>query len=114
MRFISDFRELNKTIKNKPFPTPKILDLLLILEGFRSAISSDLTIRYYHITLYLVFISLKSEINLTVPFFLGIIKVGAAHWELLIFFNTPILINLLTSFSRVSLWILGVGKGFAW
>ena len=25
-------------------------------------------------------------------------KVGAAHWKLLIFFNTPILINLLTSF----------------
>ena len=23
VRFISDFRELNKTIKNKPFPIPK-------------------------------------------------------------------------------------------
>ena len=43
----------------------------------------------------------SSEINLTVPFFLSIIKVGAAHWELLIFFNTPIFINVLTSFLRV-------------
>ena len=64
VRFISDFRELNKTIKNKPFPTPKILDLLLILEGFRSAISSDLTIRYYHITLYLVSQKLYTSIYL--------------------------------------------------
>ena len=45
-----------------------------------------------------LFSCLQSEINLTVLFMLGIIKVGAAHWELLIFLNTPILINLLTSF----------------
>ena len=49
-----------------------------------------------------LFSSLKSDINHTVPFFLGIIKVGAAHWKLLTFFNTPIFINLLTSFLRVS------------
>ena len=41
-----------------------------------------------------VFSSLKSDINLTVPLFLDMIKVGAAHWKLLIFFNTPIFINL--------------------
>ena len=55
----------------------------------------------------------KSEINLTVPFILDIIKAGAAHWELLIFFHTPILINLSSSFLRVGLWIIGIGKGFA-
>ena len=61
-----------------------------------------------------LFSSLKSEINLTVPLILGIIWVGAAYWELLIFLNTPILINLSTSFLRVGSWIFGIGKGFAW
>jgi hypothetical protein len=28
LRFISDFRELNKQIKRQPFPLPKIQDLL--------------------------------------------------------------------------------------
>ena len=46
-------------------------------------------------------ISLKSEINLMVPFILGIIKVGTANGELLNFFNTPILIIPSTSFLRV-------------
>ena len=54
--------------------------------------------------------SLKSEINLTVPLFLGIIKVWAIHWLSSIFFNTPILTSLL----RVGLWILGIGKGYEW
>ena len=39
--FISDFRELNRRIKRKPFPIPnpipKIQDLLLNLEGFKYA-----------------------------------------------------------------------------
>jgi hypothetical protein len=34
VRFISDFRKLNKQIKCKPFPIPRISDLLLKLEGF--------------------------------------------------------------------------------
>ena len=34
VRFITDFRELNSTIKRKPFPIPKIQDLLLELEVF--------------------------------------------------------------------------------
>ena len=33
VQFISDFRELNKRIKRKPYPIPKIQDLLLKLEG---------------------------------------------------------------------------------
>ena len=34
VRFISDFGDLNKRIKRKPYPIPKIQDLLLKLEGF--------------------------------------------------------------------------------
>ena len=34
IRFITDFRELNKHIKRKPYPLPKIQDLLLGMEGF--------------------------------------------------------------------------------
>ena len=51
VRFISDFRELNKLIKRKPFPLPKIQDLLLKLEGFQYATSLDLNMGYYHIEL---------------------------------------------------------------
>jgi hypothetical protein len=49
--FISDFRKLNKRIKRKPFPIPKIQDLLLKLEGFQYATSLDLNMGYYHIEL---------------------------------------------------------------
>ena len=42
VRFISNFRELNKHIKCKPFPIPKIQDLLLKLEGFQHATSHTL------------------------------------------------------------------------
>jgi len=50
VQFISDFRELNKRIKQKPFPIPKIQDLLLKLEGFQYGTSLDLNMGYYHIT----------------------------------------------------------------
>jgi hypothetical protein len=46
LRFISDFQELNKRIKRKPFPLPKIQDLLLKLEGFQYATSLDLNMAY--------------------------------------------------------------------
>jgi len=51
VQFISDFRELNKRIKQKPFPIPKIQDLLLKLEGFQYGTSLDLNMGYYHIKL---------------------------------------------------------------
>ena len=51
VRSISDFRELNKQIKRKPYPIPKIQDLLLKLEGFKYATSLDLNMGYYHIEL---------------------------------------------------------------
>ncbi len=51
VRFISDFRELNKIIKRKPYPIPKISDLMMKLEGFQYATSLDLNMGYYHIEL---------------------------------------------------------------
>ena len=51
VRFISDFREWNKRIKRKPYPIPKIQDLLIRLEGFQHATSLDLNMGYYHIEL---------------------------------------------------------------
>ena len=49
--FISDFRKLNKRIKRKPYPIPKIQDLLLKLEGFQYVTALDLNMDYYHIEL---------------------------------------------------------------
>ena len=49
--FISDFREVHKRTK-KPFPIPKMQDLLLKLEGFKKAPSLDLNMGYYYIKLY--------------------------------------------------------------
>ena len=46
VRFISDFRELNKRILRLPYPIPKIQDLLLRLEGFRSGTILDLNMGY--------------------------------------------------------------------
>ena len=51
VRFISDFCELNKRIKRKPFPIPKIQEMLLKLEGFKYGTSLDLNMGYYHIEL---------------------------------------------------------------
>ena len=48
---LSDFRELNKLIKRKPYPIPRIQDMLLKLEGFAYATSIDLNMGYYHIRL---------------------------------------------------------------
>jgi hypothetical protein len=42
LRSLADLRELNKRIKRKPFPIPKINDLLQKLEGFYLATSLDL------------------------------------------------------------------------
>lgn len=51
LRTLADFRELNKRIKRKPFPIPKIQDMLQKLEGFMFATSLDLNMGYYHILL---------------------------------------------------------------
>jgi hypothetical protein len=46
LRSLADLRELNKRIKRKPFPIPKINDLLQKLEGFYVATSLDLNMGY--------------------------------------------------------------------
>jgi len=51
LRSIADLRELNKRIKRKPFPIPKIQDMLQKLEGFKYASSLDLNMGHYHIIL---------------------------------------------------------------
>jgi hypothetical protein len=51
LRVLTDFRRLNAALKRKPFPLPKISDLLLKLEGFQYATAIDLSMGYYHIPL---------------------------------------------------------------
>jgi hypothetical protein len=42
LRSLADLRDLNKRIKRKPFPIPKLHDLLQKLEGFYPATSLDI------------------------------------------------------------------------
>src|SRR5210317_1119023 len=51
LRSLADFGELNKRIKRKPFPIPKIQDMLHKIQGFQWVISLDLNMGYYHIVL---------------------------------------------------------------
>jgi hypothetical protein len=51
VRFISNFRELNKHIVQRPYPIPHIQDMFLHLEGFQYATSLDLNMGYNHIEL---------------------------------------------------------------
>ena len=51
LRSIADLRELNSRIRRKPFPIPKIQELLHKLKGFQYASSLDLNMGYYHIRL---------------------------------------------------------------
>jgi len=51
VRFVSDFREVNKRLVRKPFPLPKITTMLQEIEGFSFATSLDLNMGYYTIRL---------------------------------------------------------------
>ena len=51
VRFLTDFREVNKRIVRTPFPVPKISDVLQELEGFTFAASFDLNMGYWTIRL---------------------------------------------------------------
>jgi hypothetical protein len=51
LRSLADLREVNKVIKRKPFPLPKITNMLQNLEGFMYATSLDLKMGYYHMLL---------------------------------------------------------------
>ena len=48
---LSGFRNLNKKLNQKPYPMPKINEMLLKLEVFQYAKSLDLDMGYYHIRL---------------------------------------------------------------
>ena len=49
--FPSDFQNLNRQFKRKPYLIPKIREILLNLEGFQYSTSHDLNMDYYHIRL---------------------------------------------------------------
>ena len=51
VRFISDFREVNKHIVRTPYPIPKIPTVLQEMEGFTYATALDLNMGYYTIRL---------------------------------------------------------------
>ena len=51
VRFLSNFKKLNKRIRGKPFPIPKIQNMLLNLEGFTYASSLGLNMGYHYIEL---------------------------------------------------------------
>ena len=44
---ISDFWNLNRQLKHKPYPMPKVSKILLNLEGFKYATPLDLNMVYY-------------------------------------------------------------------
>ena len=46
-----DFRKVNSLIKRKPYPLPKIQDLLQKLQGFQFATALDVSMGYWHIEL---------------------------------------------------------------
>src|SRR5210317_690650 len=48
---LADLRELNKRIIRRPFPIPKIQEMLQKLRGFQWATSLDLNMGYYHMQL---------------------------------------------------------------
>ena len=51
VQLLSNLREINQRICRKPFPIPKIQDMLLNLEVFTYASSLDSNMGYYHIEL---------------------------------------------------------------
>jgi hypothetical protein len=48
VRILTDFRRRNAQIKRKPFPLPKISDILRKLGRFKYATAIDLSMGYYH------------------------------------------------------------------
>ena len=52
VRFISDFRGLNKSIKQKPYPLPLLMDTMQSLGEFKYATTIYLNTGYYAMRLY--------------------------------------------------------------
>ena len=61
-----------------------------------------------------LFTSLKSDMNLTVIFFLGIVNLGEPHSLSGLVTNTLSYTNLSTSRFKVSINICGTGNGLPW
>jgi hypothetical protein len=51
VRVITDFRGLNKCLVRKPYPIPKIPDILRGMEKFKYATTIDLNMGYYSMPL---------------------------------------------------------------
>jgi hypothetical protein len=51
IRIVTDFRKLNGMLLRKPYPLPKIAEILQTMQGFRYATALDLSMGYYHIPL---------------------------------------------------------------
>jgi hypothetical protein len=51
VRFLTNFREVNKRVIRKPYPIPKISTVFQELNGFTYATSLDLNMGYYTIRL---------------------------------------------------------------
>ena len=51
IRFVIDFQNLNSQLKRKPYPKPKIREIILNLKGLQYAASLDLNMGYYQIHL---------------------------------------------------------------
>jgi hypothetical protein len=51
LRSIADLREVNKRIQRKPYPFPKIQELVHKLKRFQQVTYLDLNMGYYHIRL---------------------------------------------------------------
>ena len=51
MRFVTDFRCVNKNIVRKPYPIPRISETMQLVDGFQFATVLDLNMGYYTIQL---------------------------------------------------------------
>ena len=52
MRFVTDFRRVNKNIVRKPYPIPRISETMQqLVDGFQFATALDLNMGYYTIQL---------------------------------------------------------------
>ena len=51
VRVLTDFRKINEVLTRRPYPLPKIADILYKMQGFSYATAIDLSMGYYHIPL---------------------------------------------------------------